>query len=117
MIERNKFSLDEIAAAICFQMRGYDKRTQMLPPEANELCNIYGIMLYERADSIPINALSDLQRKYVAEALSGQQRLDIEHCRIEEIETDVIPVASELVDMVGHGGSQDIQRTTSVLKE
>jgi hypothetical protein len=69
------YSLEEIAQALDFTLRNYDKKTQTLPVEANELCDVYGVMLYKRSQTIPVTELSLTQLQLVREALSGQQRI------------------------------------------
>jgi hypothetical protein len=69
------YSLEEVAQAIEFTLRNYDKSTQTLPAEANELCNVYGVMLYKRSVAIAVTELSVTQLQLVREALSGQQRI------------------------------------------
>jgi hypothetical protein len=70
------YSLDELSAALRFQMQSYDPSSLKLPAAANALADVYGLMLAKKWTSIPVSMLSDVQIRYVNEALAGQLTLD-----------------------------------------
>jgi hypothetical protein len=67
-------TLEEVHDALSFCMRQYDKATLKLPRDASQIIDVYGLMVYEKRETMAWEQLTNQQQELIRAALISRQQ-------------------------------------------